>query len=386
MPARSPPLKGSWRIGTFAGIGVYVHWTFFLLPTLLAATELMKSSPLLDRLSAAVQSIVLVLAAFTCVVLHEFGHALMAQRFGISTRDIVLLPIGGVARLERIPRDPVQELWIALAGPAVNVVIAALVGTVLLAVGLVRGDLAGSFQLEGFTGFLLMLGAVNIVLVMFNMIPAFPMDGGRVLRAILALRLDYGRATDIAARTGQVLSLLFVIVALTTGQLMLLLVAAMVFMGAGAEARQTAMLTRLAGLHVADAMMTEFHIVRSDTTLAQCAELLLAGSQRDFPVIESGTHAMYLGMISRERIISAVQAGGESQLTREHTERGAPILAERAPASEALESMQSADAAAAPVLRDGQIVGLVTIENIAELLELRARPLHRTRPVTSVRS
>lgn len=375
MPGSSPPLKGSWRLGAFAGIGVYVHWTFFLLPALLAAAELMKAGPIQDRLLAAGQSVLLVLATFTCVVLHEFGHALTAQRFGVRTRDIVLLPIGGVARLERIPREPVQELWIALAGPAVNVVIALLIAVVLLAIGLIRGDLAAAFPLQGPVGFLAMLGAVNVVLVVFNMIPAFPMDGGRVLRAVLALRFDYGRATDIAARIGQLIALLFVAIALTTGQFMLLLVAAMVFMGAGAEARQSALLTRLAGVRVSDAMMTEFHTVSSDTPIAACAELLLAGSQRDFPVVDpgDGEHpSLYLGVLSRERIIQAMHSGAGSEAARDHAERSSPILEEASPASEALESMQAADAAAAPVVRDGRIIGLVTIENIAELLELRS--------------
>ena len=189
-------MKWSWRIGRFAGIGVYIHTTFLLLLGWIGVSYLLQGYTLL----AALSSIGFMLALFACIVLHEFGHALAAKRFGIKTRDITLLPIGGVARLERIPDNPVHELWVALAGPAVNVII----GGVLLVWLLLSRTLQPLNALSVTAGpFLERLLMVNVFLVGFNMIPAFPMDGGRVLRALLAMRLEYTRATQVAASIGQ---------------------------------------------------------------------------------------------------------------------------------------------------------------------------------------
>src|SRR5512145_213180 len=195
-------MKWSWKMGEFAGIGVYVHATFFLLIAWVALSHWVQE----QSIRAALNGTAFIVVLFGCVVLHEFGHALTAKKYGIKTRDITLLPIGGVARLERMPDDPIQELWVALAGPAVNVVIAALLFGWLTISGALT-PLAGLSLTAG--PFLERLMLVNISLVVFNLIPAFPMDGGRVLRALLALRLEYTRATQIAASIGQGLALLF---------------------------------------------------------------------------------------------------------------------------------------------------------------------------------
>jgi Zn-dependent protease len=213
-----------WKLGTLAGIGVYLHWSFWLLPVwiLLSAG---------GGLAGAVGSVLFVFAIFGCVVLHELGHALMARHYGIGTRDITLYPIGGVASLERMPRRPSQELAIAVAGPAVNVVIAGVLFGILVVAGIsMQGsalDLAGG-------SFLLNLLAVNVFLVVFNMLPAFPMDGGRVLRAFLAMRKPYVRATEIAVRVGQGVAVLLALAGMWTGGT-LLFVAVFVFLAAQAE-------------------------------------------------------------------------------------------------------------------------------------------------------
>src|SRR5688572_28514191 len=217
-------MRGSWRLGRIAGIKVFVHWTFFLLIGWIFAMHLMTGR----GVASAAMGVVFILVLFACVLLHELGHALAARRYGIATRDITLLPIGGVARLERIPRNPTHELVVALAGPAVNVVIAFLIFVGLLAVN--RGPISTQFlELQG--GFFVQLLAVNIFLVLFNMIPAFPMDGGRVLRALLARRLHYARATAFAARVGQVIAVVLGVLGLfVLGNPMLLLVALFVFL------------------------------------------------------------------------------------------------------------------------------------------------------------
>jgi Zn-dependent protease len=195
------------KLGDIAGIGVYVHWSFWLLP----AWILLSAG---GGLAGALASVVFVFAVFGCVVLHELGHALMARQFNVGTRDITLYPIGGVASLERIPRRPAHELAIALAGPAVNVLIAA-----ALLVVLTVGRVGAQGLLADFAGgsFLVNLLFVNVALVVFNLLPAFPMDGGRVLRAFVAMRLPYLRATEIAVRVGQAVAVLLGLIGLFVG-------------------------------------------------------------------------------------------------------------------------------------------------------------------------
>ncbi len=194
----------SWRIGRIAGIDVYVHPTFLLLLLWVGLSHFLAHHDLAE----ALYGLGFLLALFGIVVLHELGHALMARRYGIRTRDITLLPIGGVARLERIPENPRQELAVAVAGPAVNVVMAAGIYLGLaLSHGLSLSPVGSVMRVGG--GFLEQFFWVNVALVVFNMVPAFPMDGGRVFRALLAMRFDYVHATQLAASVGQAIALVF---------------------------------------------------------------------------------------------------------------------------------------------------------------------------------
>lgn len=212
----------SWTLGKISGINIRVHWTFLLLPIYIYFSSILAGS----GLAAAVLTVVFVLAIFGCVLLHELGHALAARQFGIHTRNITLLPIGGVASLERIPRKPLQELWIAVAGPLVNVAIAA---SLFLAMWL---GIIGSF---GTGGFLQHLALANVVLVLFNMIPAFPMDGGRVLRSTLAMFTDWNQATEIAVSVGKFAAVGFGILGLLSGNLLLVIVAVFIYFAAHSE-------------------------------------------------------------------------------------------------------------------------------------------------------
>ena len=235
------------------------------------------------------------LALFTCVVLHELGHALTARRYGIRTRDIVLLPIGGVARLERIPEEPIKELLVAIAGPAVNVVIAAGLFVVLTSTGS-----PPSLDAVGFVRapFLERVMWTNVLLVLFNLLPAFPMDGGRMLRAVLAMRLEYVRATQIAATVGQGMAFLFGLVGLVTGQPMLVFVALFVWIGAAQESSFAQMKAALGGIPVRRLMITDFRALHPADTLQRAIELTLATTQRDFPVVEG------------DRVVGRPDAGG----------------------------------------------------------------------------
>jgi len=223
-------MRGAWQIGRFAGILVQVHWTFALLIGWVVMIHLRDGGGVSD----ALRGVALTLAVFTCVVLHEFGHALTARRYGIGTRDITLLPIGGVARLARMPEDPRQELLVAAAGPAVNVILAAGLAGVLVLSG--RYAPVTDMTLVG-ARFLDQLLVINVVLVVFNLLPAFPMDGGRVLRALLALRWPYLQATRWAASAGQAIAVALGFAGVLLRSPFLVLIALFVFSGARAEAR-----------------------------------------------------------------------------------------------------------------------------------------------------
>ena len=216
------------HLGRILGIDVFIHWTFYLLLVWIGGSVLLSSGSLVG----AMGQVMLVVCVFACVLAHEYGHALAARRYGIPTEDITLFPIGGVARLRSIPERPLQELVVALAGPAVNVVIAALLGFVLFVVEALQFNLGA-----GLTWMIQSLLGINIALVVFNLLPAFPMDGGRVLRAFLALRMNRVRATDLAASVGKFMAIVFGVLGLFTNP-MLILIAVFVYFGAGAEAAQ----------------------------------------------------------------------------------------------------------------------------------------------------
>ena len=243
-------MKWSWKLATVAGIGLYVHATFFLLIAWVGVTYWLAGGS-----AAALSGIAFILALFACVVLHELGHALTARRYGIRTRDITLLPIGGVSRLERIPDEPRQEVWVSLAGPAVNVVIAAALYAWLLLSHALR-----PFSVLTMAGgpFLERLLLVNVSLAVFNLLPAFPMDGGRVLRALLAMRMDYVRATQVSAQVGQAMALVFGLLGLFTNPF-LVFIAFFVWIGAAQEASMVQMRTALSGIPVSRAMLTDYH-------------------------------------------------------------------------------------------------------------------------------
>jgi Zn-dependent protease len=350
----------SWKLARIAGIDVYVHATFFMVIAWIALVHWNES----HNLAAVVEGVGFILALFACVVLHEFGHALTAARYDIRTRDITLLPIGGVARLERMPDVPLQELWVALAGPAVNVVIA-----IVLFAGL---QASGAW--EAVDGIGLTTGAfaervmvANVFLVLFNLMPAFPMDGGRALRAMLATRMEYTRATQRAAMVGQGMAVLFGFIGLQ-GNPLLIFVALFVWIGAGQEASMVQMKSALAGIPLRRAMLTHFRSLTPASTLGDAVDLLLTGSQQDFPVVADGRVA---GMLTRSDLVKALPQRGRAALVVDSM-RECPV----AQASEMLETvlgrLQGRDCHTIPVLEQGALIGLVTMDNVGEFLLVHA--------------
>jgi Zn-dependent protease/CBS domain-containing protein len=351
----------SWRLARIAGIDVYVHATFFMVVAWIGLVYWNQNG----TVAAVVDGVGYILTLFACVVLHEFGHALTAARYGIRTRDITLLPIGGVARLERMPEVPVQELWVALAGPAVNVVIALLLFVWLQASGSWESvDRVGVAS----GGFLERITLANVYLVAFNLLPAFPMDGGRALRALLATRMEYTRATSLAAIVGQGMAIVFAFIGLL-GNPILLFIALFVWIGAGQEASMTQMKSALAGIPLRRAMLTHFRTLSPTNTLGDAVDLLLTGSQQDFPVVANGRIE---GVLTRSELVKALTRSGRSAAVGDTMTRECPT----AEASEMLEAvlarLQGRDCHTVPVLENGLLVGLVTMDNVGEFLMIHA--------------
>ncbi len=347
-------MRWSFRIGSIAGIRVELHVTFVLFVGWIAVTQgLLSRHP-----EHALASVALILMVFGCVLLHELGHALAARRYGIRTRDIILLPIGGVARLQRMPDKPAQEIVVAIAGPAVNVAIAALLWAVLGGLGgWPRAPLLGGGLLES-------LLVINLMMVGFNLIPAFPMDGGRVLRALLAMRLPYVKATRIAAFIGQGFALLFGVVGFFYNP-NLMLVALFVFLAAGEEHALVRTRASLSGLPARAAMVSQFDVLDVNDTLQHAVDLLMAGSQQDFPVMSG---EVPVGLLTRADLLVALQRSGAQTPVGEVIAPGRQVAEAGEPLEDVLQRMREHRRPALPVVSGGRLVGMVTLENVSELL------------------
>lgn len=356
-------MKWSWRILTVAGIGIYIHATFVLLPLFFGALAYLQRGSWTD----AAQNVGFILVLFVIVVMHELGHALAAKRFGIRTRDITLLPIGGVARLERMPEKPWQELLVALAGPAVNVALAAILFGVL--VPLVAFAELWRFDLSLLGGnFLVRLLHVNIFLAAFNMLPAFPMDGGRVLRAVLAMKMEYPRATRLAATIGQMMAFVFGFIGILLPQPFLVIIAIFIWIGAGQEASYVQTKWALSGVPIERMMITDFRTVDADDPLSVAADHILAGFQHDFPVVANGR---VVGVLTRGDLLKALAKEGTTlpvgAVMQTHFETAQPFeMAERV-----FERLQRCQCHSLPVVLDGRVVGIVTMENVGEFLAIQ---------------
>lgn len=364
-------MKWSTKVGRLFGIDVYVHFTFLLLLVFLGFVYWRST----QNVYSALIGVAFILGLFGCVLLHEFGHALMARRYGIATRDITLLPIGGLARLERMPENPMQEFWVALAGPAVNVVIALGLYVWLAA----TNGFVSTEELAANGGAMLQrLMVVNVFLVLFNLLPAFPMDGGRVLRALLATRLGRRRATAIAANIGQAMAILFGIIGFLYNPF-LVFIAIFVYLGAQAEAGMVEMQSALGGLQVRDAMMTRFRTLSAQDTLARAVDELLAGSQQDFPVLENGEP---VGILRRNDLVKALAENRRDTAVVDVMCRECETVEDAASLKDVVESMHSKQCGTIPVVQGGRLVGLLTLENISEMiminaaLERKAQPAH----------
>ncbi|SPF76360.1 Putative zinc metalloprotease Rip3 [Aliiroseovarius pelagivivens] len=349
-------MSWSFPIGRLFGSQLRVHATFFLLLAFIGASTWSESGP-----EAALWTVVFVLLLFACVVAHEFGHALMARRFGIRTPDITLLPIGGLARLERMPEKPGQEILVALAGPAVNVVIWLILTLVLSA----------PTETEQLTGTAIspstlpaQLATLNLVLAIFNLIPAFPMDGGRVLRAVLTLFTDRVRATRIAAGAGQMVAFLMAATGFMSGNLMLVLIAGFIFFAASGESADVAMRDVARKLMARDAMITEYEVLRPDDLISLAATTLIRTTQHEFPVLDMQGHLA--GFLTREALFHAM-AEGASDTRVGNVMQSVPSATLTDGLEMILERLGTGPAVAV-LDREGYLLGYITRENVGELM------------------
>jgi Zn-dependent protease/CBS domain-containing protein len=353
-------MSWSLNIGSVAGTAIRMHVTFLLFLAWIFGVEYIEGGP-----QVAWSGLLFIVLLFLCVLLHEFGHIFTARAFGVRTPDVILLPIGGVARLERIPEKPSEEFLIAIAGPAVNVVIAALL--VLLAGANLSADHLAALQ-SADVGMIDRLAAVNLFLALFNLIPAFPMDGGRVLRALLAARLGYVRATEIAAMIGQWVAFALGFLGLF-GNPLLIFIAIFVYLAAASEAHLVAIRAMSRGVPVTAAMVTQFATLTPDEHVDAAVETLLRTNQGEFPVVDGNGRP--LGVLVRNNLIRALKERGPDARVADAMTDGIPTVNKSRCLDEAFQLLQEKSVPAVGVVdMSGRLVGLVTSETIGEMLML----------------
>ena len=355
-------MKWSYKLVRIAGIDVSVHITFFLLLLWFAMVSWRQT----QEWSAVLTGIAFILVLFACVVMHEFGHALTARRFGINTRGITLLPIGGVASLEKMPDDPKEEIQVALAGPAVNGVIATLLWLYFVATSsMPTVDDVSNNDIP----FLFQIMVINIMLAVFNLLPAFPMDGGRVLRAVFALFMPHNDATQRAAMVGQTFAFALAVLGIMYNP-WLILIAGFIWLAGSAEANMEKMQTSLHKIPVADAMITDFHQMDSHDTLQAVIDATLHGSQKDYPVIEGGRPRYVL---TQSALLQALQSHSPDSRLKE-LELPDIVLADHDESVESIFKRLQGEQrpALVGVMQNGRLAGIVNLDNILELIRINS--------------
>jgi stage IV sporulation protein FB len=351
----------SLNIGSIAGTAIRIHITF-----LMFLAWIFVASWVAGGAEAAWNGLAFMILLFACVLAHEFGHIFTARAFGVPTPDVTLLPIGGVARLARIPEAPGEEFLVAIAGPLVNVVIA------LGLVTLMGADIATQHlhTVESVNIPIVdRLAAVNLFLAAFNMIPAFPMDGGRVLRALLAIRLGHVRATEIAATIGQWVAFALGFIGLLSNPI-LIFIAIFVYLAAASEAQLVQLRAISRDVPVHAAMMTQFATLTPDEHIDAAIETLLRTSQSEFPVVDANHHMV--GLLGRGELIGALKQRGPGARVAEAMIKEVPTIGHRQCLDEAFRMLQEKSASAVGVIDPaGRLVGLITSETIGEMLMVR---------------
>jgi len=354
-------MSWSLNIGRVAGTVVRIHLTFLLFLAWIFAASYAQGGA-----ATAWDSLVFMVLLFLCVLLHEFGHIFTARGFGVPTPYVTLLPIGGVAQLERIPEEPGQEFLIAIAGPLVNVAITILL--VLFAGANLHAAAAASVD-NMHIPLVDRLAAVNLFLAVFNMIPAFPMDGGRVLRALLATRLGYVRATEVAAVIGQFVAFALGFIGLMANPI-LIFIAIFVYLAASSEAHMVALRAASRGVPVSHAMVTRFSTLSPQAHLDEAIQTLLQTGQGEFPVVDGAGKP--IGALGRADLIRAIKTLGPDAHIADAMTKEMPTISYRQRLEDAFKLLTQRSAPVVGVTdAAGKLIGLVTSETIAEMLMLQ---------------
>ena len=353
-------MKWSISAGKIFGIKLRIHLTFFLLLLFVFASVMSERG-----VKAGLMSALFICAIFACVVIHEVGHSLIARRFGKEARSITLLPIGGMAEMDEIPRKPMQEIAVSLVGPLINLLIA---GLLYVLAGRQTGASIPGLYPESASAFISGLIGVNIMLAIFNLIPAFPMDGGRVLRAILAFKLDYVRATSLAVAVGQAVAVFFVFFGLFYN-LWLAIIGIFLYLGAGSEKQQVILQSLLADVPAGEAMITEYISLRSDDSLADALEHFHHGCQQDFPVV--GDNGIK-GILTRDRILASIHTKGVNIPVSEVMDTDFVSVSPNMGLDQVYKKFMAGQKTAVVVVEDGQLKGIIGLDGISRYFMINA--------------
>ncbi len=356
----------SWSTKLFRvkGIDIKVHLTFVLI---LIWAAYRWGIEMRAGLAGALYGVVVILLLFACVTIHELAHSLMAMHYGVKVRDITLLPIGGLSQMEEMPKKPAQELRMSLAGPLSNFVIALLLFLLDILFGIGAGltpgrlnQVLGSVSWQGLPSY---LALSNLLLGVFNLLPAYPMDGGRVLRAFLAMRMDYAKATSWAVNIGQGLAWFLGLFGVLSGNWMLVIIAMFIYLGAGQEGRRVEVKNVLGELRASQAMAQTLQTLTPEASLAQAVNLILHGFQTDFPVLEDGK---LIGFLTETDLVTALKKHGPETTVREAMRIDFPIADPGEALFDVQQKMGKSRLRSIPVTKGGQLAGLITAQDINE--------------------
>jgi len=349
-------MKGSINLFKVFGININIHITFLLLP-------------MIFFMLIGAKGAFFIIVVFTCVTFHELSHSLVAKRFGIEVKDITLLPIGGVASMTSLPEKPSQELLISIAGPMFNITLAALLYFPLLAL-IGKEALAWPPSWESWPKTIAYVFWMNPILAIFNLLPAFPMDGGRILRALLARKLDYRKATSIAANFGHLFALIFGYVGLVHGSIFLILIAVFIYMAASSEEMQVDVRETIKRFYVKDVLPEKFLTLSKDVPLNKVLELIFHSHQEDFPVVED--HKL-IGFVTRNDIIATVHQFGTGRLVKDVMRNDFPTVSSKDFLTEAQKKMETSGFKALPVLNNGKLAGIISLEDISRVYTVMSK-------------
>lgn len=353
-------MRGAFRILTIRGINIFIHWTFLFL----IGWIVLVNARLGNNVTELGWSLLFIIAVFACIVLHELGHALMASRYGIKAKNVVLLPIGGIASIEKFPENPKQELMISLAGPMVNIVIAVLLLPLIQPYTPFWEYRADASITHGHD-FIYNLHVVNIGLALFNLIPAFPLDGGRVLRALLGFRINYVRATAIAAYVGKIIAVGFIVIGILFVNLFLPLIGIFILFSAGMEEYYLRLKSLAKGIKLKEMLMYDYNSLQSNTTVKEASNIIMNNHSKYFVVMDGPSP---IGSINRMEIIKAIAEKNYDEPIGKLVRKELTYLDSEQPAETVLERLADNDERIYPVMDHNQFAGVINFNHIIEYL------------------